>query len=83
MNVYIAVFVEFFVNTKRFRVFADVADGGLCGFLHHVAEISGKLYLARTLKALCFDLQHLAAKLRPGKSVHNADRVGRKKRIRA
>lgn len=67
---------------EHLRVLADKAYRRLCGFLHDVAEISGKLELSRSLKALRFDLKHFAAKLCPCKSVDNADRVVGKKRVR-
>ena len=57
------------------RDLTDVAERGLGGFLHNVAELTGEFKLARAVKHSRFDLKHIAAVFGVRQPVHNTDKI--------
>ena len=69
--------VEVAVDAERRRPRADVADGGLGGLLHDVAELAGKHQLALARHDGHLGDQEIAAVRGHGQAVGHADLVGR------
>ena len=59
---------EFRFNAVVFRNGPEIADTGYCGFLHHIAQVTGELEIAFSGHDIDFDLQNFAAHAGPGKA---------------
>lgn len=75
VNVYILGLVEIGGYAVLARDLTDVAERGLGGFLHNVAELTGEFKLARAVKHSRFDLKHIAAVLGVRQPVHDTDKI--------
>ncbi len=75
MQVDIEIAIEIARKTQLMRPRADIAHGGLSGFLHHVAEFSGNGELALAFHQRGFGGENLAAHFGPGEAGGGADFV--------
>jgi hypothetical protein len=73
VNVQIAFANEVETHAETFGASTNASERGLCRLLHHVAEFAGERHASATFNQRRFDLQHLAADLRPGKSGSQTD----------
>lgn len=73
MNMNVARLIEAGVDAERLGMLANIADGSLGRFLHHIAEVAGQLQISGPLHRKHLNPQQFAAKRGPCESVDNAD----------
>ena len=71
----ILILIEIRIDAERSRTAADIGHGGLGRFLHHIAEIAGKLKASGTVNDGGLNVQNLAADGGVGKAADKADLV--------
>ena len=68
--------IEVGLNAQLGGSAADVRQGGVGGFLHHVSQVAGELHLAGTGDDAHLHLQDLAPHAGPGQSVDHPHLLG-------
>ncbi|MNC56006.1 hypothetical protein D3C75_1055750 [compost metagenome] len=71
----IVLLVEIRCQTQLLRLGTGVTEGGLCRFLHYIAQLSSQRQLAGALYYRHFDQQRVAANLRPGQPGYRTDLI--------
>ena len=71
MDVQIVFLVKIFFNAQLICNRANITDTCLCGFLHHIAQLTGQNQLAAAGNCSGFNLQGIASYCSPRKSCGN------------